>query len=213
MANIQSTNIKVFPSVGRSNGNDPEAELTNEKNLTQLTRNFYSFGDKNGSYVISPSLVASNPFEFVIRGFYFKVKDAQELITIRGENHPLYAGITVYENPDSGTYQVLRLANSNDSDKDVLNKLDNAETKKFEGISFATSIEELGLPVTTLPENAGQQNYTLLLVDETGSVPPLSKLHWELGELNIKVNSSYEESEDGRRKLVLNLSTNNVKQE
>lgn len=78
MANyIHSTDIRVFPSIGRRPQYDNESELTNENNLSQIVRSL-SPGHRE-SFVISRKVDTNQPFEFILYGFYFKVLDVTKL--------------------------------------------------------------------------------------------------------------------------------------
>lgn len=93
MAYVNSRQIRVFPSVGRSNY-DIESQLTNENNISQIVR---SLCRNRKSYVLSNSLTANQPFEFVIHGFYFKILDATAAIndirdSLKTEGEESYTG-------------------------------------------------------------------------------------------------------------------------
>ena len=174
MAYIASENIKVFPSVGRDTTIDADSELTNEKNLSNILRNLY----KRESFVISEN--TNDEFEFVIYGYYFRVKSGQLPIE---ENKKLYAHIEVLEGFDSSnTYQQLKLFNQT-TDNNSLQVLDN--NNEFQGISFDDS------ETHTAPEHSGRVAYTLQLLDERGQVPRKSLLHYKSNEILDEDTDNY----------------------
>lgn len=162
MAYISSENIKVFPSIGRDPNTDADAELMNEGNISNIIR---SLCRERKSYVLSKTWTA--PFEFVIYGFYFKVKDISSL-----SDRPLYAHITLKEN--TGNYQLLTISNSTASNNSLQN-LD--QTSQFQGVLFNN--------------NPSGGTHTLQLLDGNGNVPATSLLHTETNEILNAGTSNY----------------------
>ena len=216
MANIKSNSIEIFPCVGRGAGINPEAELTNEGNLTQIIRSLY----KRDSFVISDSIgfsdsgALSKDFEFVIYGFYFKVKagdtaDTELYKMIHPDeniHHPLYAGIRI--NQSSTTYQLLSLKNGSTNDIQILdNKV--KEDNYFQGIVFDIS-EDNVKSALKLESDRSDDNIKILYLckynDETEKweIPNSSKLHFKTSEiLNINENNT-------ETPLSTNLTTNTL---
>lgn len=166
MAYLDSTNIKVFPSIGRNPEIDADAELMNEGNISNIIR---SLCRERKSYVLSKTWAA--PFEFVIYGFYFKVTDISSL-----SDRPLYAHITLKEN--TGNYQLLTISNSTVSNNS-LQILDQSvgQSSQFQGVLFD------GV--------APGGTYTLQLLDAGGNIPATSLLHTETDEILDKGTSKY----------------------
>lgn len=183
MAYVNSSQIRVFPSVGRSNY-DIESQLTNENNLSQIVR---SLCRNRKSYVLSNSLTSNQPFEFVIYGFYFKILNANDnLINKLGLGNTLWAGIRldkqVEGNNNSNHYQLLQLANS-EAIEDNLHDLD--VNDKFQGVVFGISKEDV-------ESKFGESDsiYTLHLL-ENGVVPAQSLLHLNTTEILDGASSNY----------------------
>ena len=216
MANIKSNNIAVFPCVGRGVGFDPEAELTNEGNLTQIIRSLY----KRDSFVISDSIgfsdsgALSKDFEFVIYGFYFKVKAAanteSELYKMlhpdENTHHPLYAGIRIDQS--STTYQLLSLKNGETADIQTLDNKVN-EDNYFQGIVFDIS-EENVKKALKLESGTSDDNIKILYLfkynDDTKiwETPNSFKLHFKTSEI-LNINADNTETP-----LSANLTTNTL---
>ena len=194
MANIKSNNITVFPCVGRGAGFDPEAELTNEGNLTQIIRSLY----KRDSFVISDSIgfsdsgALSKDFEFVIYGFYFKVKAANTeselykmLHPYENTHYPLYAGIRIDQS--STTYQLLSLKNGTTTD---IQTLDNKvkEDNYFQGIVFDISEKNIRSALK-LESDKSDDNIKILYLCKYNDdakiweIPNSSKLHFKTTEI------------------------------
>lgn len=205
MAYISSSQIRIFPSVGRSNY-DIESQLTNENNLSQLVR---SLCRNRKSYVLSNQLASNEPFEFVIYGFYFKILNATDAIkAIRNklktdqettdgqiDKINIWAGIKLYKNTESNnksnSYQLLQLA-SGEAVDDNLHELDtgkptdNPETSNFQGIIFDRDSEK----ITTALGKDGDV-YILQLLGEGTSVPVQSLLHLNTTEILDGASSDY----------------------
>ena len=215
MANIKSNNIKVFPCVGRGAGFDPEAELTNEGNLTQIIRSLY----KRESFVISNNIgfsdsgALSKDFEFVIYGFYFKVKTTNtesELYKMihpdENTHHPLYAGIRI--NQSSSSYQLLSLKNGTTDDIQTLDNKVN-EDNYFQGIVFDIS-EDNVKSALKLESDVSDDNIKILYLckynDDTKiwEIPNSSKLHFKASEI-LNINEDNTETP-----LSTNLTTNTL---
>lgn len=206
MAYVSSNKIRVFPSVGRSNGYDIESQLTNENNLSQLVR---SLCRNRKSYVLSNSLTSDQPFEFVIHGFYFKILDAANTIkAIRDSLKTpeeisdeqigkinIWAGIKLYKNAESNnksnSYQLLQLASDEAADGnlhelDTGKPTDNPETSKFQGIIFDRKSKN----ITDVLGTDGDV-YTLQILGEGTSVPAKSLLNLNTTEILDGDSSDY----------------------
>ena len=210
MANIKSNNIAVFPCVGRGVGFDPEAELTNEGNLTQIIRSLY----KRDSFVISDSIgfsdsgALSKDFEFVIYGFYFKVKaEDQDLHKIihpdENTNNPLYAGIRINQSPN--TYQLLNLKNGTTDDIQTLDNKVN-EDNYFQGIVFDISETNVKKALELEGEESDDNinNIKILYLYDGSNIPNSSKLHFKTSEI-LNINEDNTETP-----LSTNLTTNTL---
>lgn len=209
MANIKSNYIDVFPCVGRGAGINPEAELTNEGNLTQLIRSLY----KRDSFVISDSIgfsdsgALSKDFEFVIYGFYFKVKakdtELHEIIhPDENTNNPLYAGIRINQlSNQSSTYQLLSLKNGTTTD---IQTLDNKvkEDDYFQGIVF--DISEDNVKSALKLEGESDDNIKILYLYDGSNIPNSSKLHFKTSEI-LNINEKNTETP-----LSINLTTSTL---
>ncbi len=197
MAYISSSQIRVFPSVGRSNY-DIESQLTNENNLSQIVR---SLCRNRKSYVLSNQLASNEPFEFVIYGFYFKILNATDTIkAIRnslktaGETTDeqidkinIWAGIKIYKNAESNnksnSYQLLQLANNEAADGnlhelDTGKPTDNPENSNFQGIIFDRESKKITDFLGT-----DSDVYVLQLLGEGTSIPAQSLLHIKSSEI------------------------------
>ena len=78
---IAPDNITVFPSnditvfpLSFDRESDPSARLLSETNLRKLVKGYFN----TDSFIISNSL--SDPFEFVLKGYYFSIKNIKSLI-------------------------------------------------------------------------------------------------------------------------------------
>lgn len=148
---IHSTDIRVFPSIGRRPEYDNESELTNENNLSQIVRSL-SPGHRE-SFVISRKVDTGQPFEFILYGFYFKVLKVNTLTGMLSAEDPgqLWAGIktTKIETSDntSVTYQLLTIANGEGLEPpESLHLLDSSDSELdsvFQGVYFGTSQEDV----------------------------------------------------------------------
>ena len=221
MAYINSKQIRVFPSVGRSNGYDIESQLTNENNLSQIVR---SLCRNRKSYVLSNQLASNEPFEFVIYGFYFKILNATDTIkTIRNslktdqettdeqiDKINIWAGIKLYKNAESNnestSYQLLQLASGEAADGD-LHELDtgkptdNPETSNFQGIIFDRESEN----ITNILGTDGDV-YVLQLLGEGTSIPAQSLLHIKSSEILDGDTDNYINSVFTTNNLICNNS-------
>lgn len=218
MANIKSNNIAVFPCVGRGAGFDPEAELTNEGNLTQIVRSLY----KRDSFVISDSIgfsdsgALSKDFEFVIYGFYFKVKAGDTYLhgvinSAENKGKHLYAGIRINQlSSTSNTYQLLGLKNGSTDDIQVLDTVNDGqaepedrEKSEFQGIVFGIS-EDNVKKALKLEGDRSDDNIKILYLYDGSNIPNSSKLHFKTSEI-LNINEKNTETP-----LSTNLTTNTL---
>lgn len=179
MAYLSSENIKVFPSIGRDSTTDLNAELTNEKNLTQILRSIY----KRDSFVISDNY-SDNSLEFVIHGYYFNATfDADSLSAefTSGDKNNIYANIFVLKEPGNET-SFQQLVNTNTPSEETLNldiKEGDLDTNgEFTGVLFSNSASV----------NTTYSVYSLLILTKNDGgggwvVPAKSKLHWKTSEV------------------------------
>ena len=177
MAYLDSTKIKVFPSVDRNATFDGDAELMSEGNISNIVR---SLCRERKSYVLSKEWKA--PFEFVIYGFYFKIIDVNSDSLAE---RPLYAHIKIDEKTN-GNYQFLTLINPANSETEHTLKLDEVtetgdsldKEGEFQGIWFDNQ------------DSGG--THTLQLLDDSGNIPATSLLHVKTNEiLNAGENPTY----------------------
>ena len=186
MAYLNSENIKVFPSIGRDTSIDLNAELTNEKNLTQILRSIY----KRDSFVISDRY-SNDSLEFVIHGYYFNATfDADALSgEFTGEDkNNIYANIFVAKETEKET-PFQQLVNTDTGSGETYN-LDTPDTDdvKFKGVLFSDN----------MVSNADYNVYSLLILtkndDDNWTVPSKSKLHWKTSEiLNGETSTSIDD--------------------
>ena len=187
MAYLNSENIKVFPSIGRDTSIDLNAELTNEKNLTQILRSIY----KRDSFVISDRY-SNDSLEFVIHGYYFNATfDADALLgEFTGEDkNNIYANIFVAKETEKET-PFQQLVNTDTGSGETYN-LDTPDTDdvKFKGVLFSDN----------MVSNADYNVYSLLILtkndDDNWTVPSKSKLHWKTSEiLNGETSTSIDDT-------------------
>lgn len=191
MANyIHSTDIRVFPSIGRRPQYDNESELTNENNLSQIVRSL-SPGHRE-SFVISRKVDTSQPFEFILYGFYFKVLDVTKLTGMlpTDRSGELWAGIRINKIETSGNtsvvYQLLTIANGEGLEPpESLHLLDSSESQSdsvFQGVCFGTSEEDIKQHLGSDTSNI----HTLQLLAGTSSlatIPVKSLLHTRTDEI------------------------------
>ena len=182
MAYLDSTKIKVFPSVDRNATFDGDAELMSEGNISNIVR---SLCRERKSYVLSKEWKA--PFEFVIYGFYFKITDVNsDSLT----NRPLYAHIKIDETTN-GNYQFLTLINPANSETKHTLKLD--EVTKIEVTESGDSLDKEGKFQGIWFDNQDSGGtHTLQLLDDSDNIPATSLLHVKTNEiLNAGENPTY----------------------
>lgn len=191
MANyIHSTDIRVFPSIGRRPQYDNESELTNENNLSQIVRSL-SPGHRE-SFVISRKVDTNQPFEFILYGFYFKVLDVTTLTKMLPANGSgqLWAGIktTKIETSDNTSviYQLLTIANGEGLEPPgSLHLLDSSESEldsDFQGVCFGASEEDIK---QHLGSDTSNIHVLQLLTGTSGeaTIPVKSLLHTRTDEI------------------------------
>lgn len=160
-ANIESNNIKVFPSSSRGKNGDklinPESFLTTEFNLTTLVRrlNKSSVHGEEKGFVIKSS---ASSLDFSLCGYWFEIicpntftnvgdTNVGEYLASKFESKPnsIYAIITLKNDVPSGYddvyFEVLSAENSTDSDN-INSALDDSEGK-FLGVTFADNDSNL----------------------------------------------------------------------
>lgn len=165
MAYIASNDIYMFPVANRGDA-FPLSRLTTEQNIVNILK---SMSDKDG-FVISPSGTitksSSDPFEFVIGGYY--VKTLNRYIPSASSSHrTLYACLNIasYGSTVAGGNQEVLSQNASSSYGEVLedgtidmnsvqfdNALDDPTPTSFYGISFEWSAGSVPTGYTkTLP--------------------------------------------------------------
>lgn len=116
MEYLNSGDIGVFPATRRSANYQLKSRRFTEESVTRLTNMVV---DK--SYVITEEFDANEPFEFVIKGYYFKVSTGKALLDLNlGDT--VYATLKKYNggsfdeiNGDSGTiYKGVEFSSSPD---------------------------------------------------------------------------------------------------
>jgi len=102
MGYIQSKNIKVYPTANRKQPFDPESIYRSEAN--SVLANKLISPNKQGSYVLTETYDSTKPLEFVLGGYYFKIKDPS---VITQDNKDYYcAGIIIdYRSPEQSEEQ------------------------------------------------------------------------------------------------------------
>ena len=188
MAYIKSDGIRVFPSIGRGT-HDPEAELVNEGNVSQLIR---SLSRNRKSFVVTENKENGKPFEFVIFGFYFRVGNIDELTALIADGDDgLWAGVKISINTDegnqgdatpAGSYQLLKLASDDNPGTDIVS-LDNEETTEFQGVYFGGTLSDVQSALGNDPDQTSTQIYTLHLWNKEGKIPASSLLHYTTEEI------------------------------
>lgn len=163
MITISSTNIKVYPAIGRTATYAESSYINTESNITGLLKALYP--KNNCSFVFSDSFSA--PFKFVIFGYYFEITDLTGL-----DNKNLWARIYI-------------------TDQDIRQKLSNPDADKtsldvnsvFNGIRFYNQ-ESKATDVVD-----GMTAYDLKLTDSSGNIPSLSKFYFKTEQIrNIDDN-------------------------
>lgn len=157
---ILSTDVKhVYPAVGRDAEVDITAGLNTEYNLTNILKNLNP--NNNGSFIITASSTV-NPFEFVVRGFYFNIGQTLSTIANNLSSSTVYATIAVKEpnfNENISDYQSL--VNFND-------KTPNLDSENyFQGVYFSSSI----------PSTVSSATYYTLPLLINGTIPFESTLY------------------------------------
>lgn len=163
MITISSTNIKVYPAIGRTAAYAESSYINTESNITGLLKALYP--KNNCSFVFSDNFSA--PFKFVIFGYYFEITDLTGL-----DNKNLWARIYI-------------------TDQDIRQKLSNPDADKtsldvnsvFNGIRFYNQ-ESKATDVVD-----GMTAYDLKLTDSSGNIPSLSKFYFKTEQIrNIDNN-------------------------
>lgn len=151
MSYLKSSQVKVFPAVGRGETYE-ESFLTTEDNFTTINKSLHSSND--ASWIVNTKIEV--PFRFVISGYMFEIND-ESILT---DN--LYATIYLQKTLDNGDYQ--RLVNIDSS-----RTLDSGqgESSEFTGLSLTTD-------KPTSIDNDSIKSYTLQLLSE-GKIPSISK--------------------------------------
>lgn len=188
MAYLSSNNIKVFPSIGRDSSIDLNAELTNEKNLTQILRSLY----KRDSFVISDDF-SNNSLEFIIHGYYFNAtfdeNTLSNLTNAEDSIHNIYANIRVAKNTESeSSFQQLR----NTDEPTLEDALSLDVGGSFKGVSFTST------PASDTSQDGGEIAYNVYFLniltksgDSDWTVPAKSKLYWKTSEILNSDNNNF----------------------
>lgn len=157
---VNSSEITVFPAVGRTYTNDTAAHLMTEKNASQITRSLY----KRHNFVIAGSLnKTSGNIQIVLGGYYFNIVGSNVI----KNNSTLYAAIYTVDGNNVFKYQYLQnIADNTKSD------LDDSSNLQFQGLGLYTTEGEIPSTAT----------YTLKILDNN-IVPPTSYLHYNPDEI------------------------------
>lgn len=193
MAYVSSTNIKVYPTSNRGSGFDPESIYRSEANSVLVNKLITP--DKEGSYVITETYDATKPFEFVLGGYYFKIKDPSLVFGTEYDNY--YAGIVVdyrsggkteEEDVDNKEFSSKVLKNLIGILTDVAtpnNCLDNEASNEFTGLYIYHSADDI---------NVSKLTYKLhLLTKSEGQyvVPVLSTIGYDTRLITDFNNPAY----------------------
>lgn len=180
--NLQSNQVKVFPSAFRGNGIDPESFLISEKNLTNISR-------KTSSIENYISLFDNGNVGIVLGGYCFEV-DKDNIISLDSwdTSKPIYVGINV--EPLQSSYEGITMDTLVDIEGNRLLDVDG----DFVGLQFSQTRSEL---------NACE--YTLkLMVYEDGEWTLNENSFLKVDSKDVKVgytNESIVDEEDKRNSL------------
>lgn len=159
---LKSTDVNVYPTGfrGVTNDNktyDPESMLNTEDNITRPYRLL-----STASFVITETYTKGEGFEFVINGYYFKLKNFTA-----PEGEKIYAHICVKpkgNTEDTDTTNTTYIANS-------LSPIGAQNTDDLDG----TSNQFIGL---VIDENEKKENCINFLILENNKIPEKSRLKY-----------------------------------
>lgn len=157
---LQSNKIDVFPSANRVMY--PQSRLTSESNITGILTHILG----KDSFVINQSV--SDPFEFVIKGYYFKIKTLPILT-----GNDVYAFIRVI-NPDEDTEALF---------PEIVPLADGATLLDNDGY-FAGLV----LDNNTTYQDSTDKLHILTKVDGAWVIPEDSKLRFTTDSLNRTIS-------------------------
>lgn len=141
MAFLDSDKITMFPSAGRNPSADPTSRLTTEYNLVNIVNRLLTT-NKDG-FVITSTFSAGNPFEFCIKGYYFKI-DRGDSITGIGDgifnnSTEIYAYVNITSPTGSDEFSELsHISNQNSAETYPLDTNDG-----FVGVAFTDTLPAL----------------------------------------------------------------------
>ena len=135
MSNIKSTDLKVFPSSGRSPEQQLSARLLTEDNITGIVRGL----SNSASFVVSQTVPSTKgeSFYFFLGGYSFEV-EMQSLKAVLTETGYLEAKLQFSDQDDADLGSVLRVDDSE------------APNAVFEGVEFTSTTTYSSPSSTTL---------------------------------------------------------------
>ena len=205
MALLNSNQIKVFPSVGRDPNisNDLDAELTNEKNMTQILKSIY----KRENFVITDTYNKTSPqdFVFVLYGYYFKITGSsiKSIVdNVTSSATKIYANIVI--SPDDQQ----RLINSDSTGETEVFKLDIGN--QFKGLVMTENN-----PYVYEKSNTGYQVKSFIILKKENNewkIPSEAHLHWKTSEILNDDNTNIKDVLKSNKieNTILNTSNLNV---
>lgn len=196
---LNSVNIRLYPSAFRGNNFNPEAKLNTEENITSLVSRLSS----RDGFVLSNTWVSStggiansNTFIFSLHGYIFEISNLANTLDSFSTSTSIYAHIRVGSmnsgNPDTGNtgYSAVVLTGIDGGTStdpgtnqyapgDVLD-ITQGETYTFIGLELIDSLE--GIPTSS------EDFYLLILsrasTSDVWSVPTSSSIKFDLRDIS-----------------------------
>lgn len=161
MANIATDYIEVFPSVQRES---VSSRSFTEKNVADLIYNFIDH-NKNG-FVITNEYVDNDPFEFNIKGYYFKVAKGNYITVPLNSETNIWAEITIAESTlNSGYFE--------------LQGTDSGSPSSYTGVNFLST------------PTGNENTYAILILSrastsDSWSIPEDSKIRFKPSNVGLE---------------------------
>ena len=196
---LNSVNVRLYPSAFRGNNFNPEAKLNTEENITSLVSRLSS----RGGFVLSNTWVSStggiansNTFIFSLHGYIFEISNLASTLESFSTNTSIYAHIRVGSmnsgNPDTGNtgYSAVVLTGIDEGAStdpgsnqyapgDVLDIVQ-GESYTFIGLELIDSLEGIS--------TSSEDFYLLLLsrasTSDVWSVPTSSSIKFDLVDIS-----------------------------
>ena len=196
---LNSVNVRLYPSAFRGNNFNPEAKLNTEENITSLVSRLSS----RDGFVLSNTWISStggiansNAFIFSLHGYIFEISNLASTLDSFSTNTSIYAHIRVGSmnsgNPDTGNtgYSAVVLTGIDEGTStdpgsnqyapgDVLD-ITQEETYTFIGLELIDSIEGIA--------TSNEDFYLLLLsrasTSDVWSVPTSSSIKFDLRDIS-----------------------------